>query len=80
MISAVYKKTTNLKLHYFSNFPAIDNERVMETRGVQVTNELEASEFYEKCKGRASQLLYIYLLCVGGLIEVSYFKYSLTSK
>ena len=31
MVSSVYKKTTNLKLHFFSNYPEIANMNIEES-------------------------------------------------
>lgn len=38
LIPAVWKKTTNLKLHFFSNHPEIDKLRKEKSDACQVTN------------------------------------------
>ncbi len=44
MATAVYKKTTNLKLHFFSNHPEIANMNKEEAESCQVDEDFDSED------------------------------------
>ncbi len=67
MVTAVYKKTTNLKLHFYSNRPEIANLYREEAESCQIDvneeeghhskeNEHQRDENLEPCKGKGQLL------------------------